>query len=567
LKTKWQLIAEFIKSNKSLVIIAFTSGLCYNIIMLLIPVSLGRFYEFNFGFSSHRLKLLASMPFINTKNFNGFLIFFIGLVLIRFVFEFVNRYVISIIGERFAKSLREQLFEHQLHINTHIYDQKGIGKYLLRYSGDLKSIQNYITNGLFKFTQDLILIIILVITISYLDFNFGFIVAISIGISMLMLFFINNILYKISVSRRNQRSAMLTFVNTRLRAIQSIKAFNKYTPEKNKYIKRSENIYTIGKKYQQTISAIQSIIPAITYLMLALLMWYVYYLKTNEGNVFNGSSLLILILLIISFLPILRRTLRVSITWKLGNISFEKLLNIFSLEAENSISFKKINLAKKTIRFKNVSFNYPNSNNKVFDQLDITLYPKKLTLIMGDSGTGKNTFIKLLLKIYRPTKGTLIYGKYNSNELSEKTIRKNMTVISDEFLLYGRTVYEAIAYSRSKEKEIKVRKILEDLQQFETNSNKLKLQDSIGDLGSKLTSGQKKLLMYCRALLTSKPILIIDRPFEGLNIKTVTHLQTVLNTLKSEKTIIILDNNITEELKTDYTYTIENNTLIKNYTS
>ncbi|AMC11951.1 hypothetical protein Lupro_12030 [Lutibacter profundi] len=566
MKTKWQLIAEFIKSNKSLVIIAFTSGLCYNIILLLIPISLGRFYEFNFGFSSKRLKLLESMPFINTESFNNFLLFFIGLVLIRFVFEFVNRYVISIIGERFTKSLREQLFEHQLHIDTPIYDQKGIGKYLLRYSGDLKSIQNYITNGLFKFTQDLILIIILVVTISYINFYFGLIVAISIGISILMLFFINNILYNISVSRRNQRSAMLTFVNTRLRAIQSIKAFNKYTPEKNKYIKRSENIYTIGKKYQQTISAIQSIIPAITYLMLALLMWYVYYLKTNEGAIFNGSSLLILILLIISFLPILRRTLRVSITWKLGNISFEKLLNIFSLDAENSISFKKINLAEKKICFKNVSFSYPNSNNQVFDKLDITLYPKKLTLIIGESGTGKNTFIKLLLKIYKPTKGVINYGEYTSNELSEKTIRKNITVISDEFSLYGRTVYEAISYNKSKERKIKVREILENIQQFETNNNKLELQDSIGDLGSKLTSGQKKLLMYCRALLTNKPILIIDRPFEGLNLKTASHLQTILNTLKLEKTIIILDNDIPKELKIDYTYTIINNTLIKGYT-
>ena len=194
MKTKWQLIAEFIKNNKSLVTIAFASGLCYNIIMLLIPVSLGRFYEFNFGFSSQRLKLLESMPFINTESFNEFLVFFIGLVLIRFIFEFINRYVISIIGERFAKNLREQLFEHQLHINTQIYDQKGIGKYLLRYSGDLKSIQNYMTNGLFRFSQDLILILILVVTISYINFNFGFIVAISIGISIFLLFFINNIL-------------------------------------------------------------------------------------------------------------------------------------------------------------------------------------------------------------------------------------------------------------------------------------------------------------------------------------------------------------------------------------
>jgi len=563
LKTKWQLIAEFIKNNKSLVTIAFASGLCYNIIMLLIPVSLGRFYEFNFGFSSQRLKLLESMPFINTESFNEFLVFFIGLVLIRFIFEFINRYVISIIGERFAKNLREQLFEHQLHINTQIYDQKGIGKYLLRYSGDLKSIQNYMTNGLFRFSQDLILILILVVTISYINFNFGFIVAISIGISIFLLFFINNILYRISVSRRNQRSAMLTFVNTRLRAILTIKAFNKYTPEKNKYNKRSQNLYTVGKKYQLTVSSIQSIIPAITYLMLAFLMWYVYFLKTNEGTVFNQSALLILILLIISFLPILRRSLRVSIVWKLGNISFEKLLNIFYLEAENRISYKKINLSEKEINLKNVTFKYPNSKGKVFEKLNFTLIPNKLTLIKGSSGTGKNTFIKLLLKIYIPTNGKLSFGNHNSDQLSEKTIRKNITVISNEFSLYGRTVYEAISYSRSKEKEIRVSKILKDLQQFEIESNKLELRDAIGDLGNKLTNGQKKLLMYCRALLTNKPILIINKPFEGLSSETIVHLQTVLNKLKETKTVVVLDNQTPKGLHYDAIYSIKNNTIIK----
>lgn len=563
MNTKWQLIANFLKSNRLLVSVAFFSGLCYNIITLLIPISLGRFYEFNFGFSSHRLRLIESIPFVNTKSFTVFLAFFVGLIFIRFILEYTNRYVISIIGELFAKNLREELFEHQLNISTTVYDQKGIGKYLLRYSGDLKSIQNYVTNGLFRFTQDLFLVGILVITIAYINLNFGFIVTISISVAILLLFFINNLLYTISVNRRNQRSAMLTFVNTRLRAISSIKAFNKYTPEQKRYNKRSENLYTVGKKYQQTIGLIQSIIPAITYLMLALLMWYVYYLKTMEEAIFNQSLFLVLILLIISFLPILRRTLRVSIVWKLGNISFEKLLNIFSLEAENKLSFKKINLSKKKICFRNVSFGYPTASNLVFNSLNITVLPKKLTAIIGASGTGKNTFINLLLKIYEPTEGSISFGKYNYNELSEKTIRKNITVISDEFPLYGRTVYEAIAYSRSKETETKVVRILEELQQFEDKKNRLKLEGYIGDLGNKLTSGQKKLLMYCRALLTNKPILIIDRPFEYLNTKTIAHLQTTLNSLKSSKTILILDTVIPKSLKVDYSYVIENSTLIE----
>ncbi|MBL4653705.1 MAG: ABC transporter ATP-binding protein [Flavobacteriales bacterium] len=497
------------------------------------------------------------MPFINTEKFNNFLLFFIALIFFRFVFEYINKYYIAIIGEKFTKKLREQLFKHQLQVDTSIYDQKGIGKYLLRYSGDLKSIQNYVTKGLFRFSQDLFLILFLLITISYINLNLGAIIAFSIGIAIITLFFINRTLYSISVNRRNQRSAMLAFVNTRLRAMLTIKAFNRYTPEEKRYTKRSKNLYAVGKEYQQTLNFINAIIPMLTYLMLAFLMWYVYFLKTDNTHISNESVLLILILLIISFLPILRRSLRVSIIWKLGDISFNKLLQIFYLEVENSLPFEKKDFANTEISIKNVVIKYPHTEAFIFDKLNISILPKKITAIIGGSGSGKDTLIKLLLKIYLPNEGDIYFGEYSHKELSEKTIRKNISVISNSFPLYGRTVYEAITYSRNKDKKIKASKILKNLQKFETRNNRLELEDTIGDLGATLTSGQKKILLYCRALLTNKPWLIIDSPFKDVNVKTATHLKNILNKLKERKTLIIIDNKIPEGLNADYIYTIK----------
>ena len=563
LKGKWLLLFKFIKGNRALVTVTLISGLVYNIFTLLIPIGIGRFYEFNFDITSQRLKLLESFSFLNSGSFTIFLLFFILVVILRFIFEYINRYLISIIGESFAKNLREQLFEHQLQISTSIYDQKGIGKYLLRYSGDLKSIQDYITKGLFKYTQDLILILFLLATISFIDIHVGTISAVLILLANILLGFINKALYTISVSRRNQRSGLLTFVNTRLRAMASIKAFNKYYIEQKRYAKRSERLYQTGKKYQAVANLIFSVIPAFTYLIIALLMWYVYHVKTTMGDTFNQTSFLILILLVISFLPILRRTLRVSIVWKLGNISFEKLLNIFSFEAENTLPSPKINLADKAISFNDVSFNYPSSNNLVFDKLNISFSPGGITAVIGGAGTGKTTLLNLILKVYQPVSGDIHYGTHSHNELSEKTIRRNIVVISDDFPLYGKSVYEAIVYSRKEKIEERATKLLNELQQFEDARNKLKLQDSIGDLGKSLTSGQKRILMYARALLSNKPWLLIDEPLKGLKQETSSLIRDKLNLLSKNKSIIVFDSEVPGGLLVGQVYSQKDNTFTK----
>jgi len=101
------------------------------------------------------------------------------------------------------------------------------------------------------------------------------------------------------------------------------------------------------------------------------------------------------------------------------------------------------------------------------------------------------------------------------------------------------------------------------LQQFEVEENKLKLHDAIGDLGSVLTNGQKKILSYCRAFLTDKSWLIIDQPYRDLNENTIELLKSMINSLKEKKTIIIFDTNIPDGLKADDIYVIKNNKLTK----
>ncbi|MBQ4819289.1 ABC transporter ATP-binding protein [Aquimarina sp. MMG016] len=553
LNSKWSIISGFTHKNIILISLAILTGLCYNLLTIMIPISIGKFYELSFGFSSHRLAAFKFVPFMDAPDFNSFLLFFFFLVLLRLLFEYLNRYGIALVGERFSKLLREQLFSNQLQIAMSVYDSKGIGKYLLRYSGDLKSIQNYIKNGLIRFAQDVVLLSTVVAAIGYFDIHLGIIIAGCILSSSVMLWLINKALYKASLERRNKRSGMLSFVNTRLRGIISLKAFNKYQPEEKRYQKRSNDLYDIGKRYAKIVALLQSIIPAITYGMLGVIMFYVFS-STQGSDKLSGSSLLVLILLIISILPVLRRSLRVSIIWKLGDISFTKLIDIFNLPKENQLPFEEISLSTEEIIFKDVSFEYPNTKKSVFKNFRLCIIPQSTTLFQGKSGSGKSTFIRLLLKLMSPTKGQISYGNLKCSELSEKTIRKNISIVSKDFPLYGRDVYEAIVYNRKDRNKEKAELLLEHLQQHEDTQNQLKLDSKIGDLGCNLTSGQQKILMYCRALLTRKPILIIEEPLKELNSKTQRLLLQLLTSIQQQRTLILLDDHEVKGFHIDKIY-------------
>lgn len=546
--TKWKFIKESIKENPGLAGLAVISGFCYNIFTVLVPIAIGRFYEFNFGFSSVRLKLFFSgFPFIDTDSFNAFLIFFIGIILIRFLFEYTNRYVIGILGERFSKSLREQLFAHQLRVLTPIYDEKGIGRYLLRYSGDLKSVQNYLTQGIFRFAQDILLIAILLAVIGYYSIIMALIILTFIVCAFGFIFFMNLVLYRISVERRNRRSGMLSFVNNSLRSILSIKVFNKNVPFGHRYNKRSLKLLDIGVKYQHITALINAVIPFITYLMVGITMFYIYRLK-NSGVDFDRSSFLILILLIISFLSIFRRILSVNIVWKLGNISFEKLIAVFMLKTESTSYKRSIKIYDEAIVFKNVVYKTELSNHE--SPFNLKIEPHSISFIKASPGSGKSlTFIKLLLKIYSPSEGVIYFGKYAADKLSEKAIRKQITVVSSKIPLDGDTVFEAISYSREPEKRLQCEKVLNGLQQFVPKSQQLNLSSKIGEQSNHLNDSQKQLLLWCRALLTNKPIWILHFPFDYINENLKKHLlQTILD-WEEKKTVIFIDEEIPEGLK------------------
>ena len=538
--TKKDILFDYFKSNKLTTALTVVVSLLSNVFSIVIPVSIGKFYNLVFGLNAQRSKMLDFLPSAFWDTVPHFLTFFMVLVMLKVIFDFAQRYQVAGMGEKLLMDIRNMLFKAQLDIPMQVYDEKGTGKYLLRHSGDLKSVQNYVAKGIIGFTVDVILLCLVLLTLALLDKDLLIILLISLPFAGVTIIFLNRSLHSKSLTQRNYKSGLLSFVNITLRSMLSIKAFNRTVPEMNRYEKRSERVYRVSMKYHAIRSAVMAVAPGLFYTILFSILCYVYYQQQSGLPSLDAGALLTAILLLITSMPVFRRLLRVSTFWELGNISFDKLIKVLHL-AENDEAFSsELKLVEGRIVFNGVSFQYPGSVKSVL-LIDQVIHPGQTTLIRGSAGAGKTTMIKLLTGLYSPRTGKITIDHQDLSTVTRKSIRKAMAIVSEDWPLLGKTVFQAISYSRKVEKRALAENMLDAVQQHLPENLKLSLDSKIGDLGAGLSKGQHKLLAYARALLTEKPILIIDSPFHGLDRATQRHIAGLINGLRGKKTVIVFD--------------------------
>ncbi len=545
--SKSKIILGFYAENKLFILLTLMISLFSNVFTIVIPVSIGKYYSLVFGFNANRSQVLNFLPKWFWETVPQFLSFFICLILLKIVFDFLRRFWTARIGEQLLFDLRRKLFEAQLIMPQTVYDKKGIGKYLLRHSGDLKSVQNYVTKGIIGFLVDSLLIVFVLITLGMLDLNLLMIIIGFLPILGGAVYLMNRELHLRSLAHRNYKAGLLSFVNARLRSILSIKAFNRHVPEVNRYELKSNKVFRAGIKYHFIRSAIMALIPGLLYMMLFVILYYVYYQYTLGENGIGAGPLLTAILLLITTMPVFRRIVNVNTVWELGNISFAKLLLILNEPKENDLTLAPFRYQKGEIVLEHVAFRYPEAAKNIIYQ-DMRLGADQLSRIVGGTGSGKTTFIKLLLGIYPADEGKIWIDRQQINQVAKKSLRKSIAVVPENWPLTGNTVFQAISYSRKVSKKQEAKKVLAMIQKAIPEEKRLTLDTKIGDLGSNLSKGQQKLLAYARALLANKPLLVIDEPFSGLDTNSRQHIAALINNLKGKKTIIILDHDNRKEV-------------------
>lgn len=532
--SKRDLLTDFFRKNTVLLFLTFFSGLMNSITNLLIPVFVGKYYQLALQTHSAHGRLFDKI-LVHLNDLNLFFFLFACLVLFKVFFTFWEQYLAGYSAEVFSKKLREDLLQAQLAFTMPAFYKKAPGKYLLRYSGDLNAIQRYVINGILKFSIDMLFLVFAFVVLALINFQLTLILFLAFPAFFSIIFFFNKYLQWITIKRRNIRSENLAFVSSRLHSLLTVKIFNRESIEHQKFVKNSENLFQYGKKYFQLYGFISSLFPFFLYTLLGVMLVYSHYLRDE----FPAYELLIFLMVMINILPLLRRLLRINLVWQAGNVSINKILLIFNSEMEAKDTSEEFKFKTGHIEINNLRFAFPNGK-EIFNGFSCIFPDGKITLLNGRQGSGKTTLMKIIVGIYTPQQGDIFVDHNNIILLNKHVIRKNITMVSDELPLIGKSIFEVISYSRKEEKREKALQMLQKLNFSIAGETEIPLDYRVDEGGRNLSAGQRKILLIARALLTGKKIFLMDEPFKDLDNSARTNLVEVLKTLKEKRTIILI---------------------------
>lgn len=550
MQTKKTLLVAFIKSNKWVVFASFLFGFFSIVATILIPVFLGKYYQIALHRHSTRGKMFDVL-FGHITGIKIFFLVFAALILFKFIADFLMKYFLGITGELLAKTIRERLFYRQLNSKLEVHQKKETGLYLLRYSGDLSAIQHYLTKGIITLFNDCLHLILALIVLALLNVKLTLVLLASYPVIFISILYLNKKLKVLTGKRRNRRSNNLSFVSSRLNALLTIKAFNRQSIENEKYSKGSTDLYEYGRKYYKLYSLIYALLPFMLYSMLALILWIAYDMKHNSHHKIHGHDLLTFIMTMVNVIPVLKRILSVNFIWQAGDISFTKLLRVFNAKQEVNHQVSDQEISSGSIEFRNVSFAFPKGAT-VIDNLSFQVPSNSLVLISGEHQTGKSTLFKMIMGLYDATSGEVLIGKTDIRNYSKHLLRKKVTILSDEFPLIGKSVFETISYSRKEEKRLPAFTMLQKLGYVKEHEDISILDQPIFENGKNISYSQRKILMMARALLTNKKIILLDEPFEGLDAVLIHKIVLIVEEYRAKHTIIIIDRNKQHNLEYDF---------------
>ena len=493
--------------------------------------------------------------YITLKDYEGMLVFIgimTGVLILEVFFQFSFIYFANWLGQRVVYDLRKELFRRMIGFRMTFFDKSAVGRLVTRAVNDIETIASIFSQGLFMIIADLLKMLIVI----------GVMLSVSWKLSLIVFTVLPLILFatrkfqkamKFAFDEvRTQVANLNTFVQERISGMHIVQLFVREHQENQSFQKINEKHKNAWLKTVWYNSIFFPIAELSTSITIGLLVWYGgLSVIAQENGITLGSIFLFIQLTQMLFRP-LRQIADKFNTLQMGMVAAKRVFEI--LDSDHNISDKgtlKNEEINGDIKFEKVYFSYVKNNN-VLNDINLTIKKGEKIAIVGATGSGKSTIIKLILRLYDLENGEIKINNKNIKNYKISDLRSSISLVNQDIFLFADSIFNNITLFNEKISKKEVEEAAKNIGVLEF-INKLPggLNYNVKERGVMLSEGQRQIISFLRAYVSKPNILILDEATSSIDSQTEELIQFATNKLIQNKTSIIIAHRLSTIISAD----------------
>ena len=468
------------------------------------------------------------------------------------------------ISQDVEHSLRTDAFKNVLGLDLQYFENKSSGRLMAVLNDDVNQLEKFLDTGANKLLQTITTVIVIGGTFLYISPLIAIFAFIPIPVIIFGSFRFTKTIASRYTRIRDAIETLNANLSNSLSGILTVKSFNR---EEREFIRISDSSVEVKSANYHAIRLSAAFIPIIR---IAILFGFTATLLIGGFMALEGD---INVAMYSVLLFITQRLL-----WPLTELG-----DTFDLYQRAMASFRRINTLKNTqpeikngdiesnginekIQLKKVNFSYV-EDFPVLNDVSLSIQKGSTTAIVGSTGSGKSTLIKLLLRLYDVDSGQIMFDDADIKDLEVHSLRKNIGLVSQDIFLFEGTVFDNIGYGNldATEEEIWQAAKLSESDEF-INLLPNKKDTVVGERGQKLSGGQRQRISIARAILKNPEILILDEATSAVDNETEAAIQRSLDTLKDGRTVVAIAHRLSTIRNADIIYVLEKGEIVESGT-
>lgn len=487
-------------------------------------------------------------------------------IIIVFVLKGLSTFAVRIvtikIGMKVVENIQILMAKRILTSDISYIVGKHSGKFISNFINDTQVLFNVISGIVISSIKEILTLIALIMLMFYHDWQLSILALVIIPIAA---FFSRKFGKKMGKKANLSFEAtenLSKFLSEIIKGSWLVKIYQREKDEQVKISNFIEDRFKKMRKVEQVRLGTGPTMEMITAFAIASVVFFAGY-RSMQGAITMAQFVSFLAALMLAYQPV-RALAGINVGIQEGVSAAKRIYDLIDQKDQISddVNLPELKLSTGEIVFKDVSFTYPDGT-KVIDKININIAGNSKTAIIGTSGSGKTTILNLIPRFYNLKEGSILIDNQEINKIRLSSLRKNISIVSQDTVLFDDTIKNNIAYANvhATDDEIKNAAKFAEIDDF-INSLKNGYDTIVGENGVKLSGGQKQRISIARAILKNSPLILLDEATSSLDSEAEEKIRYALDNLTKNKTTLIISHKFSSIINCDKIYILNKGKVI-----